>query len=52
MRPVLLLLTIGGTLVALCVPLAGAVNWTVVQRSQARGQDIDLLLDTVSNLVD
>jgi len=32
-----------GTLVALCVPLAGAVNWTVVQRSQARGQNVDLV---------
>ena len=32
-----------GSLVALCVPLAGAVNWTVVQRSQARGQNIDLV---------
>src|SRR5512140_3657826 len=31
-----------GTLVALCVPVAGAVNWTIVQRSQARGQNIDL----------
>jgi drug/metabolite transporter (DMT)-like permease len=34
---------IAGTLVALCVPVAGAVNWTVVQRSQARGQNIDLV---------
>ncbi|MEO7393228.1 MAG: DMT family transporter [Ramlibacter sp.] len=34
---------IAGTLVALCVPLAGAVNWTVVQRSHAQGQDIDLV---------
>jgi drug/metabolite transporter (DMT)-like permease len=34
---------IAGTVVALCVPLAGAVNWTVVQRSQARGQNIDLV---------
>ena len=34
---------IAGTLVALCVPLAGAVNWTVVQRSQARGLNIDLV---------
>lgn len=32
-----------GTLVALCVPLAGAVNWTVVQRSQVHGQQIDLV---------
>jgi len=34
---------LAGTLVALCVPIAGAVNWTVVQRSQARGQNIDLV---------
>ena len=32
-----------GTLVALMVPLAGAVNWTVVQRSQAHGDRIDLV---------
>ena len=32
-----------GTLVALCVPLAGAVNWTVVQKSQAHGERIDLV---------
>jgi drug/metabolite transporter (DMT)-like permease len=32
-----------GTLVALCVPLAGAINWTVTQRAHARGQDIDLV---------
>ena len=34
---------LAGTMVALCVPLAGAVNWTVVQRSQARGQNVDLV---------
>jgi drug/metabolite transporter (DMT)-like permease len=34
---------LAGTLVALCVPLAGAVNWTITQRSHARGQDIDLV---------
>jgi drug/metabolite transporter (DMT)-like permease len=34
---------LAGTLVALCVPLAGAVNWTVTQRSHARGQDVDLV---------
>lgn len=34
---------LAGTLVALCVPLAAAVNWTVVQRSHARGQNIDLV---------
>ena len=34
---------LAGTLVALCVPLAGAVNWTVTQRAHAQGQDIDLV---------
>jgi drug/metabolite transporter (DMT)-like permease len=34
---------LAGTLVALFVPLAGAVNWTVTQRSHAHGQDIDLV---------
>jgi drug/metabolite transporter (DMT)-like permease len=34
---------LAGTLVALCVPVAGAVNWTVVQRSHASGRDIDLV---------
>ena len=32
-----------GTLVALCVPVAGAVNWTVTQRAHAQGQDVDLV---------
>lgn len=32
-----------GTLVALLVPIAAAVNWTVVQRSQAHGEKIDLV---------
>jgi drug/metabolite transporter (DMT)-like permease len=32
-----------GILVALCVPLAGAVNWTVTQRSNSRGQNVDLV---------
>jgi drug/metabolite transporter (DMT)-like permease len=34
---------IAGTLVAFFVPVAGAVNWTVTQRSQARGQGVDLV---------
>lgn len=34
---------IAGTLVALCVPIAGAINWTVVQRSHAHGHNIDLV---------
>jgi drug/metabolite transporter (DMT)-like permease len=32
-----------GTLVALCVPIAGATNWTVVQHAHAKGHDIDLV---------
>lgn len=32
-----------GSLVALCVPIAGAVNWTVVQRSHAQGENLDLV---------
>ena len=31
------------TLVTLCVPLAGAVNWTVTQHSHSQGQDVDLV---------
>ncbi|WP_365730910.1 DMT family transporter [Ramlibacter sp.] len=33
----------GGILVALCVPVAAAINWTVSQRAHARGENIDLL---------
>jgi drug/metabolite transporter (DMT)-like permease len=32
-----------GSLASLCVPVAGAINWTVVQRSQSHGQRIDLV---------
>jgi drug/metabolite transporter (DMT)-like permease len=32
-----------GTLVALCVPVAGAANWTSVQHANAQGQRIDLV---------
>lgn len=32
-----------GSLIALCVPVAGAINWTVVQRSQNHGERIDLV---------
>ena len=32
-----------GTLVALLVPIAGAINWTVVQHSRAHGRNIDLV---------
>ncbi|MBC7918895.1 MAG: DMT family transporter [Rhodoferax sp.] len=32
-----------GTLVALCVPIAGATNWTVTQHSHDKGHDVDLM---------
>jgi drug/metabolite transporter (DMT)-like permease len=32
-----------GTLVALLVPIAGAINWTLVQSSRAHGKNIDLV---------
>lgn len=32
-----------GTLVALCVPLAGGINWTITQRAHAQGQQVDLV---------
>ena len=32
-----------GSLVALCVPIAGAVQWTLVQKSHAQGLDLDLV---------
>lgn len=32
-----------GSLVALCVPIAGAVQWTLVQKSQTEGQNLDLV---------
>lgn len=32
-----------GSLAAFCVPVAGAINWTVVQRSQSQGEPIDLV---------
>lgn len=32
-----------GTLVALCVPISGAANWTVTQNAHAKGQDVDLI---------
>src|SRR3990167_193208 len=34
---------LGGTLVALLVPLAGACNWTVVQYNRSHGQKIDMV---------
>ena len=35
--------SLAGTLVALCVPIAGAANWTITQHAHAHGKDIDLL---------
>lgn len=32
-----------GTLVALCVPIAGATNWTVTQHAHDQGHDVDLM---------
>jgi drug/metabolite transporter (DMT)-like permease len=32
-----------GSMVALCVPMAGAVQWTLVQKSHADGLDLDLV---------
>ena len=32
-----------GSLVALCVPIAGGVQWTLVQKSHAEGLDLDLV---------
>jgi drug/metabolite transporter (DMT)-like permease len=34
---------LAGTLVAMLVPMAGAVNWTVTQRAHAQGEDVDLV---------
>jgi drug/metabolite transporter (DMT)-like permease len=35
--------SLAGTLVALCVPIAGAANWTVTQHAHAQGKDIDMI---------
>jgi len=32
-----------GSVVALCVPLTAAVNWTIVQHAHAKGEDVDLI---------
>ena len=32
-----------GSLVALCVPIAGSVQWTLTQKSQSEGQSLDLV---------
>ena len=35
--------SLAGTLVALCVPIAGAANWTLTQHAHAQGRDVDLI---------
>jgi drug/metabolite transporter (DMT)-like permease len=35
--------SLAGTLVALCVPIAGAANWTVTQHAHAQGKDVDMI---------
>lgn len=35
--------TLLGTLVSLCVPIAGAANWTITQHSHDVGHDVDLM---------
>ncbi|MDD2879197.1 MAG: DMT family transporter [Rhodoferax sp.] len=35
--------SLAGTLVALCVPVAGAANWTITQHAHAQGHDVDLV---------
>ncbi|HYD75616.1 DMT family transporter [Ramlibacter sp.] len=34
---------LAGTLVALCVPVAAAVNWTLNQRSHSQGHEVDMV---------
>jgi drug/metabolite transporter (DMT)-like permease len=34
---------LAGTLVALCVPLASGINWTISHRAHAQGRDVDLV---------
>ena len=35
--------SLAGTLVALCVPISGAANWTVTQHAHAKGHDVDMI---------
>lgn len=36
-------ISLAGTLIALCVPISGAANWTVTQHAHAHGHDVDLM---------
>lgn len=40
-----------GSMVALCVPIAGAVQWTLVQKSHADGLDLDLVTSVLLGAV-
>ena len=35
--------SLASTLVALCVPIAGAANWTLTQHAHAQGKNVDLI---------
>jgi drug/metabolite transporter (DMT)-like permease len=35
--------SLAGTLIALCVPISGAANWTLTQHAHAQGHDVDLV---------
>lgn len=34
---------LAGTLIALCVPISGAANWTITQHAHTQGHDVDLV---------
>jgi drug/metabolite transporter (DMT)-like permease len=36
-------ISLAGTLMALCVPISGASNWTITQHAHAQGHDVDLI---------
>lgn len=36
-------ISLTGTLVALCVPISGAANWTLTQHAHSKGHDVDLM---------
>ncbi len=36
-------ITVTGTLVSLCVPIAAAINWTLTQHAHEQGHDVDLV---------
>jgi len=36
-------ISLAGTLVSLCVPIAGAANWTITQHAHAQGKNIDMI---------